>query len=288
MRLDSFGAVTFPKMNNVQQLPVSYRSSVVALRGGGYDQDGANVYLEPKVISLSFWVSVVDVANLDTFIDSLYSEADIGRRILVARMRDNSQRQAEAKLLTAATMPDARTYIPDSILDLDGYERMQVSFEIVYPYWLATEDAALFLDEGWFMNDGVVLDSGQQTEITTSTAVNTFTINNNGGVKHENCELTITALAGATITDVLVENLTTGEELLWEGTIAAASSLVIKTLPQTIRLDGTDEYANTTLPATQLGFWKLPLGDNDFRVTFTNLAGGDAEIVYAWMRHYVR
>lgn len=288
MRLTQFGSVVFPQFNGIQQLPVAFRSSVVPLRGGGFDQDGANSYLEPKILNVAFWVSVAEVASIDEFINDMYTEAAKGRRILVARQRDDTLWQAEAKLVNGIGGADARVYAPDSLPSVQGYERMQLAFEISYPYWIRSEDASKFLDEGWFMNDGITLDSGQQTDVTTSTEVNTFTINNNGGAPHQNTELIIEALSGATITDVLVENLTTSEQLLWEGTIAAGEVLTIKSLAQTIRLDGGDEYANTTLPNTQLGFWNLILGNNDYRVTFTNLAGGDAQITFKWARHYIR
>lgn len=288
MRIVQFGEVVFPQFNASQQLPVSFRSSVVPLRGGGFDQDGANSYPESKNVNVRYQVSGVDTTDIDTLINSLYTEASKGRRLLVARLRDDELWQAEAKLLQASTSPDARVYMPTSLGDNLGYESMQLSFELAYPYWLATEDAQKFLDEGWFMNDGITLDSGSETEIVTSSLVNNFTIDNNGGVSHEYSTLIITALAGASITDVLVENLTTGEELLWEGTIATGEALTIETLPQTIRLDGIDAWEDTTLPNTQIGFWKLALGENNFRVTFTSVAGGDAQINYQWARHYIR
>lgn len=288
MRLVSFGAVVFPQFNARNQLPVSYRSAVVPLRGGGFDQDGVNSYLEPKVISVNFWISEQDVADIDDFINSLYSESALGRRILAARLRDDSLWQAEAKLVQATTNPDARVYFTDDTGENLGYEPMSLSFEIPYPYWLVAEDVEKFLDEGWFMNDGITLDSGQQTEVTTALTVNDFTIDNNGGVAHDYIELTIQALTGATITDVTVENLTTGEELEWTGTIATGESLVIQTLPQTIQLDGSNEYANTVIPNAQLGFFTLALGENDFRITFTSVSGGNAFIIFAWARHYIR
>lgn len=288
MRIVQFGEVVFPQFNASQQLPVSFRSAVVPLRGGGFDQDGANSYPESKNVNVRYQVSGVDTSDIDTLINALYTEASKGRRILVARLRDNELWQAEAKLLQATTSPDARNYMPASLGDNLGYESMQLSFELVYPYWLATEDAQKYLDEGWFMNSGITLDSGSETEVITSTDVNDFTIDNDGGVAHDNSTVTITALTGATITDVLIENLTTGEELLWEGTIAAGEQLVIQTLPQTIRLDGADAWADTTLPATQIGFWKLALGENNFRITFTSVSGGDAQINYQWSKQYIR
>lgn len=287
MRITSFGAVIFPQFNARQQLPVSYRSAVIPLRGGGFDQDGRASHLEPKVITVNYWVSEDD-GGIDDFINSLYSESALGRRLLIASLRDDSLWQAEAKLIQASTGPDARVYFPDSLQANAGYEPMSVSFEITYPYWLVAEDTGKFLDEGWYMDSGITLDSGQQTLITTSDEVNEFTIDNNGGVAHEFVELNIVALTGTTIVDVLVENLTTGEEIEWTGTIATGETLTINTLPQTIQLDGANEYANTVIPSTQIGFFTLALGDNDFRITFTSVSGGNAEITFKWSRHYVR
>lgn len=288
MRLVSFGAVELPQMNGVQQSPVSFRSALIPLRGGSFDNDGTSVYPESKMISVSFWVSAADVTSIDTLINDLYTEASKGRRLLVARLRNEELWQSEAKLVQAQGGADARTYFPDSLGDNMGYERLSLTFEMPYPYWLVAEDTEKFFDEGWYFNAGITFDSGNQVDIDTNTLTNDFTIDNNGGSAHENLEVTITALTGATITDVTIENLTRGESLEWSGTIATGEALVIKTLPQTIQLDGVNEYANTVLPNDQLGFFGLDLGENQFRITFAAVSGGDANILVKWSRHYLR
>lgn len=292
MRLINFGSVILPQLNGSQQLSVGFRSSVVPLRGGGFDQDGANSYPEKKLINATFWISVNSVDNhitdIDSFLDDLYSEANLGRRILLARMRDNSLRQVEAKMLQGSTNPNTKLYIPDSVTSVDGYEPCNVSFEVVYPFWKVAEDSQKFLDEGWYLDDGIFLDSGNKEDATISGTSTTFEVDNTGGVEHQDCILVITGGTGVTVTDVTVDNNTTGEQVAWSGTIAAGEVLTIKTLPQTIDKDGTGEYDNTTLPGSQLGFWKLAKGINQFEITCTSVAGGTAALEFFWQRQYLR
>lgn len=289
MRLTQFGSVSLPQFNAVHNLPVPFRSSVIPLRGGGYDQDGENSYPESKVLSASFWVSPAEVASVDDFINELYTQASLGRRILQATLRDNTTIWiAEAKLVQAATAPDARTYAPEDMTGVEGYERVQVSFEMVYPYWQVAEDTGFFLDTGLFMDDGIVLDQGTRESLTTNSASNSLTVSNNGGAAHENIQITVEGLAGVTITDVEIINTTTGESIAWEGTLGAGDVLLIKTLAQTIQKNGDNEYANTTLGTNQIGFLSLILGDNEFEVNFGAIAGGNAQIEIKFARHYLR
>ena len=292
MRLINFGSVILPQLNGSQQLPVSFRSSVVPLRGGGFDQDGASSYPEKKLINATFWVSVnsVDdqVSDIDSFLDDLYAEGALGRRILLAKMRDGTLRQCEAKMLQGTTQPTTKLYAPDSLTSVAGYEPCNVSFEIVFPYWKAAEDTQKYLDEGWFLDDGIFLDSGNKEDATISGTTTLFEVNNTGAVAHQDTKLVITGGTGVTVTDITVENLTTGESLAWTGTIGAGEVLTINTLPQTIDKDSTGEYDNTTLPSTQLGFWSLAKGVNEFEITCTSVSGGTATLEFYWQRQYLR
>ena len=292
MRLQRFGSIVLPQLNGAQQLPANWRSSVIPLRGGGFDQDGANSYPEDKVVAATFWVAInptdIQVASIDDFLDSLSSEGALGRRILAAEMRDGSLRQCEAKMIQFTVQPNVRFYIPDSITSLDGYEACNVSFQIVYPYWKAVADTQKFLDEGWYLDTGIFLDSGQSEQATISGTTTLFEIDNTGGVAHEDTVLVITGGTGVTVTDVTVDNNTTGEQLAWSGTIGAGEVLTIRTLPQTIDLDGTGEFDNVVLPNDQLGFWSLAKGVNEFEITCTSVAGGTATLDFYWQRQYLR
>lgn len=292
MRLTQFGSITFPQFNAIQQLPVPFRSSVVPLRNGGFDQDGEASYLETKILQVSFWVNPVEVNDVDDFINALYGEAAAGRQIIRATLRDNSTIwQTEGKLVQATSAPDSRNYILDSIASaqgLEGYERVQASFEIVYPYWQVQGDLGNFLDTGLFMDDGVLLDVGVGESLTTSSASNSITVDNAGSVAHENIEISIEGLTGVTVTDIEINNLSTQESIVWDGVLAVGDKLVIKTLPQTIQKNGDNEYANTTLGANQIGFMHLALGENEIEVDFGSISGGNAQIEIKFARHYVR
>lgn len=289
MRLTQFGSVTLPQFNAIHNLPVPFRSAVMPLRGGGYDQDGEASYPESKVIGASFWVSPAEVSNVDDFINSLYTEASLGRRILQATLRDNETIWIiEAKLIQAATAPDARTYAPEDMTGVEGYERVQVSFELVYPYWQVAGDTGFFLDTGLFMDDGIVLDVGTGESLTTGSASNSLTVENAGGAAHENMQISIEGLTGVTATDVEIINTTTGESISWDGTLSDGDILMIKTLPQSIQKNGANEYANTTLGTNQVGFMHLELGDNEFEINFGSISGGNVQIEIKFARHYLR
>lgn len=292
MRLNSFGAIIFPQASATHQLPTSFRSSVVQLRNGGFDQDGANAYAESKIVTATFWVSVntidTTITSIDDFIDSLVAEAAQGRQLLRAKMRNGDLREVNAKMLQFTTQPSSKVYVPDVIRQDTGYEQVTVSFEVVYPYWKATNDTQLFSDSRLFSDSGLFSDSAQKETATINSTQTDFSIDNTGTVAHEDTILTVTANAGATITDVRVDNLTTGEYVDWSGTLTAGEVLTINTLPQTIDKDGTGEYDNTTLPNDQLGFYTLALGENNFRITLTSISGGDATAEFFWQRQYIR
>lgn len=287
MRIVSFGNVTLPEFNGTQQLPVPFRSSVVALRGGGYDQDGANSYLETKMIGANFWVRQDD-GNVDTIIDNLYKEAGQGRRRLKATMRDNTtQRQQFVKLIQASTKPDSRTYAIDSS-STECYEMVQCQWEMVYPYWEATADFSWLLDDGHVLDDGMFLDAGNTSSATLSTTSTSKTITNSGNTAMEKFTLTIVGNTGVTITNITVTNTTTGESLLWTGSLTDGDTLTINSLEQTIQFNGANAYANTTLGTNQVGFFTLELDDNDFEITLTSISGGTATATWAWHKHYIR
>ncbi len=287
MRIVSFGEVTLPQFNGVQSLPVPFRSAVVALRGGGFDQDGLRTYLETKMVSANFWVRQDD-GNVDTIIDNLYQESGKGRRLLVATMRDNTtQRQQWVKLVQARTNPDSRTYAIDSS-STECYEQMQMQFEMVYPYWESTADFAVSLDDGEDLDDGLFLDAGNSDTATVSTTNTSKTITNSGNTAIEKFEFTLEGLTGVTLTNVTLTNTTTGETLTWTGTLTDGDILSIKSLEQTITFNGANAWVNTTLGTNQVGFFTLELGANNFTIELTSISGGNATATWLWHKHFIR
>jgi hypothetical protein len=287
MRIVQFGELTLPDFNGTQQLPVPFRSSVVTLRGGGFDQDGRKSYLETKMLGANFWVRQDD-GNVDTIIDNLYKESGKGRRILKATMRDNTtQRQQFVKLIQASTKPDSRTYAIDSS-STECYEAVQCQWEMVYPYWEASADLSWFLDTGLVLNDGLFLDAGNTSSATLSTTLTSKTITNSGNTAMEKFTLTIVGNAGVTITNITIENTTTGETLEWVGTLSEDDILTIQSLEQTIKYNGANAYTDTTLGTNQVGFFTLELDDNDFEITLDSISGGTATATWGWAKHYIR
>ncbi len=287
MRIVSFGDVTLPQFNGLQQLPVPFRSAVVPLRGGGFDQDGVNSFLETKMVSANFWVRQDD-GNVDTIIDNLYKEAGMGRRLLVATMRDNTtQRQQYAKLVNASTKPDSRVYAIDSS-GLECYEVVQAQWEIVYPYWELETDFALLLDDGHVLDDGLSLDDGNEESESIATTSTSHTITNNSNTKIEKVLIWIWGKsAGGTISNITIENTTTGEKLTWTGTIVEDDILLIDSLAQTITFNYLNAYEDTELGSNQIGFFTLEIGDNNFLITGDNVTVG-ARIFWSWHTHFIR
>jgi len=288
MRLYSFGNIILPQLQAQHQLPVPFRSNTVDLRNGAFDMDGANTYLERKILSATFWVSSQDVSDIDQFLDDIYTEAYSGRQILTAKMRDDSLRQAQVKLVQGITKPRANVYVPDSISDLEGYEPMNVSFEMVYPYWRQVAETFLSYTGGeWVWSSGYGWDSGNEINHilisgTTST-LNCF----NAGIPHKDLTITINPGTGESCTDILIRNATTSTEVTYTGTVAANEVLTLKGLPQHIDLDGTGVYENLDVPDTQIHWWDFVNGTNQFQISATSVTG-NPDISIKWQTHYVR
>lgn len=287
MRIVSFGDVTLPQFNGLQQLPVPFRSAVVPLRGGGFDQDGVNSFLETKMVSANFWVRQDD-GNVDTIIDNLYKEAGMGRRLLVATMRDNTtQRQQYAKLVQASTKPDSRVYAIDGS-NLECYEVVQAQWEIIYPYWELETDFALLLDDGHILNNGLNLDSGNQEQENITTTSTTHTITNNSTAKIEKLLIWILGItANSSLANITIENTTTGEILTWTGTLLEDDLLLIDSLAQTITFNYLNAYEDTDLGANQIGFFTLEIGDNDFLITVDSVVN-TSRVFWSWHTHFIR
>lgn len=292
MRLYSFGLVIIPQANGIQNLTVPMRSALVPLQNGSFDQDGAMSYLESKVLTAQFWVGVnsvdTQVTDIDDFIDSLFAEAGKGRRTLVAEMRDNTKRYVKAKMINASVNPNARIWVPDNTDGVDGYAQVSVTFEVAYPYWRAVADAPLFADDGWLADEGLFADSEQAlTGTITGLTTTTFTVPDAGNVAHNDSTLVVECGAGDQISGLRVLNLTTNEELDYTGLINANETLTIRTLPQTIDIDGTGVYSAVSLANTQVGFWSMAPGVNEFQLILDSITG-NIPYRFTWQRHYIR
>ena len=289
MRLVKFGSIDLPQNNATDSLPVSFRSSLVALRGGGYDQDGAAVYPEIRTISRNFFVFDDGITDIDTVINNLYKEAHKGRQILFAKLRDDTQWVAEAKLLSASTKPRSSIYIPDSIGTLaKGYEMMNITFELSYPYWQLADDTTIQFDTGYVLNDGWFLDSAQVTEHNMVASGETFSLNNTGGVAIFKGKIILTVPGGGgAITDFRITNDDTGHYVQRDGALSADDVWTIDWLTQTADLNGSNDYANTSRNINLMDIFALQLDTNNFTVTGTSITGTQ-NVKIEWARHYIR
>ena len=69
-------------------------------------------------------------------------------------------------------------------------------------------------------------------------------------------------LSGGNVTQVILENLTTGTKFQWDGTLANTKILTINMENRTIDNDGTDDIAGFTET-----FWSLAVGANSIKYT---------------------
>lgn len=294
MRLVSFGSVTLPQMNGAQDLPVPFRSSVIPLRGGGFDLDGRKNWAESKIVNAQFWVHPDD-GDIDTIIDNILLEAAKGRRYLVATMRDNTeQRQQLAKVVNITTSPRSDIYMPNNIGG-QGYETVQIQWQLVYPYWELTSDFHNQLDTGLTLDAGLKLDSGNHSilEHNSSSSTTKKTITNDGTTPLRKLTIVIYEANQPTIQDITITNETTGEWLKWTGTFGlfAGDFIEIDCLHETIKYNGANTWANTSISDEQRGFFHLELGDNIFSVAYGSASFGASESMYYrfdWHDHFIR
>lgn len=288
MRLVKYGSIDLPATNATDSLPVSFRSSLVELRGGGFDQDSVATYPEIRTISRNFFVFDDGVITIDAVIDSLYKEAAKGRQILFAEMRDGTQRLAEAKLIQASTKPRASLYIPDSITtNAKGYSVMSMTFELSYPYWSLADDTTIQLDTGFVLNDGFFLDSGQVTSFNMTVSGGTFSLNNTGGVVIYKGKIILTVPTGGSITNFRITNDDTGHFVQRDGALAADDVWVVDWLTQTTTLNGSNDYVNTTRNTNLMDLFALKLDTNNFTVTASAITGTNV-VDIEWARQFIR
>lgn len=295
MRLLQFGGIVLPQLNGQFNSPVAYRSSVVALQNGGFDQDGNDSYLESKVISYQFWLSPAEtaVSAIDTMIENLYREASQGRRRLLAIKRDGTVVSALCKLVQAQVGVDSRLWAQASILpDVVGYDTMAMTFELSYPYWLAVEDESKLLDAGWVADGSftfAISDSVETITLNSGTLSDSIVIDNTGNTAHERLIITITAQTGVSATSLFnITNSETGQYIEWFGSLVDGDVLVIQTLLQTVKINGDNDYVNAFIPSGQIPFLSVQLGTNTFAISFGSITGGDVEVSIEHARHYVR
>ncbi len=274
MHLTDFGVITLPQQNQRVDLPIVARQSLLRLPGGGFDQDGSNVFLQSPTITIHCEVVESDVDAIATVI---YKEAAKGRRILWGVMRDGFEyRQTWAKLVNIK-----RARRPGTI----GHQPLDITLLQDYPYWLATEDEPIYFDDGRLFDDGEVFDGGHVEDWSLTTTSENNTISNTGDVIVPRGLITIVPNAGASITDPVITNDEDATFLKYTGTLSAGDWLAIDILTKSIKMNGDGAYSALSRSETNLDWMLLYLGDNSITITSAAIAG-TVKVYWQWARHY--
>ncbi len=275
MRLYSFGGIVLPVANGDQQMPIEARSSLVKLPNGSFDQDGSDLYRDPVMIAYKGQIN----EDMDTELDTLLSMVGSGRRLLVAIMRDGTHyRQTWAKLKSAKRSAKAGEW--------EYYQPVDFTFEMNYPYWLASEDEPWYLDHGYLLDDGLFLDDGHLEEETINANPFSFTIANTGTSEVPRGTITLTVAAASSLTNPRFENAANGNWFEISAALVAGDSVVIDFLSKTITINGVDAYNQFTIEAKQGDWMALERGNNVITITADAIAG-TTDLVWAWARHYL-
>jgi hypothetical protein len=278
MRLISFGEVDLPIYSAMVKDPISTSSGLLDLRNGAFDEQGGAMILTPRTLTYS--AKVMDEPELGKTatetLGELYAEFAKGRRVLRAETRDGDLRQTFAKARPSSGWnPGELAYIPLSVV-----------FEMDYPYWLASDDEPVYLDDGWLLDGLWTLLEGHIEDETISASPHAFTISNTGGVAVERGYVRIEPGTGAAIENVKVENTTTGHWFKYIGTLEEGDYLEIDLLAQAVRLNGDPAYGSFYIADTQQEFMLLAVGDNLVSVTADSLTG-NVGLKWQWSRHYL-
>lgn len=257
MRLYQIGELLLSANDPRQDFPLVARSSVVPLRYGAYDQDGALVVLNAGKASANFLFHQPDI---DGQIDTLMATVLAGTRILKLKLRDNSRTRVTPAKLTRFSKPvDGSTYEP--------MQQVSLEWALNLPYWL---DAAQiqFADTGLRMDDGVVLD-GTFSEHTITSTPYTFSIAYGGTARGTYGAVTIAPEDGGVLGEWTLTNLTNGLQFRYEDNIAGSTDLSnrvdIDFLERTVSLAGSNDLAHFYIDNPRQTEWMaLEPGGNNF------------------------
>ena len=275
MRLYSFGGVVFPVDEGEHSMPIVARSSLITLVNGSYDQDGGTGYRKPVQLSARGWLSG---ASIDTNMDTLLSMVSHGRRILRAVMRDGTTyRQTFAKLLSVAREAKSSEW--------DYYQPVALTFEQDYPYWLASADEPVYLNDGYLLDGTWYYTAGHVESKAVNASPFTFTISNTGGVRVPRGYIMIVPRAAATMSAITIANAANGMSFTYGGSLTAADVLEVDLLTKSIEFNAAGDYDQLTLPANQSDWMILETGDNIITVTSTR--SGTVDLYWQWSRHYL-
>lgn len=160
-----------------------------------------------------------------------------------------------------------------------NYMDIEFVWQLPNPVWHGLHHQAPWkLDDGYYLDDGLMLDAGDQYVLDTNPKI--LTINNGGLYPVTSLKVTITA-GSADITALGIQIPGRNVDFTFGATILAGKSLVIDTGAWTVKNDGVGAYSSLTRLAghTARGWLELGSGDNSVTVLFT---GGSTDSTITW------
>lgn len=277
MRLVRFGALDLAEDDGSDMFVLAGRSRLLDLPNGAFDADGAAYVGEPRTFTREFSLTDAPGAAIQAQLDAFLAEVAKGRRLLVAETRGGERRQTWAKAREVML-----SYAPGDL----GRQRLAVTFEVDYPFWLLSADEPWLLDHGGLLDDGLTLDDGQAVVETVSSSPHGFSIVNDGGMAVERGTISLVPGAGASLTDPALYNQSTGHRLAYSGTLAAGDELLLDFLTRSARLNGSGVFASLLAAGPDSAWMQLKPGANSLRLT-ADAVTGTTTLRWRWSRHYL-
>lgn len=278
MELIWFGGLSLSCVDEDVAFPFDTLQSVVALRGGVFDELGTQVV--PRAFSLARTFKIVDAhgqpAKVGQELDALMGVFVAGERVLRARWKDGTERQTFAKVVQA-TRPTR---------DADKtYQEISATWFIPFPYWFLREHEPLYLDHGYYLDDGHLLDGNYSAVVINSTS-ETLTIINNGNAPIQRGQLVIRPAPGADIDTITVTNVTNSQSWTFAATIEYPEALSVDLLSKSVKLDAVNAYNDVALPSGQIEWLTLEVGENEIEITCDSVTGS-VEFEWHWADTFV-
>ena len=276
---ERFGTVDLPIYDPAQeQGPGSARLALMELPdGGAYDAHGAEqAPQDTEQINVKLRIMASSAADMRTQINEL--RALIGERDKLYRRQDDDD-SVEWCWARLRSVKATRTH--KEILN----QAMTLTFVRTSPHWYGINHGAWLLDDGEYLDAGLMLDAADFT-FTLDSSPKTVTVTNGGNLICDDPIITVTA-GSASITNLVIEKLvgaTTYGHIVYAGTIAIGKSLVIDCAARTVTNDSTSDYANFSLGASHKNPAWIRLSaaaDNSIKVTLTG-GSTDSTIDFAF------
>lgn len=259
-----FGNIDLSPFNNDFTLsPVPAKTNLLSTTGGMFDSDGEGRSRQQFPFPLSYKCVVMeDVYNNNrATLDALRAAVGTRAKLYRRAANDGAVHWCIARLVA---MPHDWPYTQRS------HFVVSFDFQQLTP-WQGFDHADWRLDDGYEIDDGLLLDPALYTASLPGTSA--ITILNSGNLPVTDVLLTVKA--GANPLNNIVFFGPDGVWLQWSGTIPAASELVIDTGAQSVLLDGVNAYQYLSLPVyhTVPDWFYIPPGSTLVAIAMATTVG---------------